>query len=379
MRNQDKLFDLWVQQDLPTCGVHLGQIGDFAEGEKGNLRSKKGTISLSGLNYAVLKFILEYCYPLNWPPGLWEDFEKATHPKKGNYSVWRKHPHLSVDIVGKCPSGLHEVHTPCRFTTEGDNAEFSISLFLSNEGVSNFIDSIIARVNEERISGRRGWLEHLAAYEWRQGRPSLREGIEIRRHFNHLVNGALPSQGRGSHLFKWGIANAIAGWGGLPEVSKEDAQRVFGTIAFLKGAINQDSIDCARIFARRIALASKVYYFSDPLNWTIYDSRLAFALSQFSYLFSKDAPIAFHGTKEIISFPIPPSQSSQREHPFGVKWDNSHASLWFLRASVLLRAIATQLNKRGFTSPPETLSPMHSWELYHVEMVFFTLGKQSWQ
>ena len=125
-------------------------------------------------------------------------------------------------------------------------------------------------------------------------------------------------------------------------------------------------------------MVSKLYCFSDPLNWTIYDSRVALTFSQLVYLFEKEERGIFNRLKNEISFPIPPNQSKIRKHPLCIKWDQTEASLWFVRASILLKAIAECLNREGFLPLPEVISPSYSWESYHVEMVFFRLGERNW-
>ena len=101
MANQDILYELWLDNNLSKKEVALNEIEKFANRKKDDLKSKRVPITPSGLNYAVLKFILEYCSPFNWAEGLWEKFEKAKNPAKGNYAIWRNYLSLSVDISNK--------------------------------------------------------------------------------------------------------------------------------------------------------------------------------------------------------------------------------------------------------------------------------------
>ncbi len=71
MANQDVLYELWLENNMPKKGVTLRAIGEFTDRKKDLLKSKSGQITTSGLNYAVLKFILEYCSPSDWDEVLW--------------------------------------------------------------------------------------------------------------------------------------------------------------------------------------------------------------------------------------------------------------------------------------------------------------------
>jgi hypothetical protein len=64
MSNQEILYCLYIEKGLPTKVVSLKDIERFVINEKSNLKSKGNNISTSALiNYAMLKFILEYCVP----------------------------------------------------------------------------------------------------------------------------------------------------------------------------------------------------------------------------------------------------------------------------------------------------------------------------
>lgn len=263
MANQDILHNLWIQGSKPQKGIAVEEIGEFAKNKRNSLGSRSGQITPSGLNYAVLKFILEYCSPLNWPEHLWDDFERAKNPVRGKYGIWKEYPDLEVDLADR---------------------------------------------NMPQIS-------------------------YIRR------DASLPSV---------------------------DSIRD-----------TEETIDCHRIFNRRIATTSKLYYFSDPWSWTVYDSRVASTLHQFAYLFGQRQGRTFDKLKDEISFPIPPSRV-EREHLLGINYNKALSSSWFVRASILLKAIAERLKGESLPRPPEVLRPSDSWELYHVEMVFFRLGRQQW-
>jgi hypothetical protein len=99
MANQDILYQMWIRAGYPTTSVKIGTISSFARSNQKilNSRTNRG-ISSSGLDYAVLKFILDYTLPVNWSQGLWEQFIFAKDPRDGNYGIWRRYTNLLVDI-----------------------------------------------------------------------------------------------------------------------------------------------------------------------------------------------------------------------------------------------------------------------------------------
>ena len=378
MANQDILHELWLENNMPKKGVPLREIGEFANRKIGHLKSKRGQITTSGLNYAVLQFILEYCSLSDWHEGLWEEFKKAKNPTKGNYAIWRKHLNISVDIVDK--SSVKNFNVPRADTSSTVIQKMVSKKEFLNEDMYEFIEFIKEKIERETILGKKGWLYQLKSYKWPPKKGDYKEGINLRKHFSYIANCAENSTGLGAETFRYGVCNAVAGWAGIPQpVSKEDCSKIFESINYLKGTINNDLIDCNKIFGRRIATSSKLYYFSDPLNWTIYDSRVALTLSQLAYYFKKEKDDIFDRLKDNIIFPMPPTQSTMRKHPFNVNWNEAEASLWFVRASILLKAIAEFLNKECFPSPQDVISSSDSWRLYHVEMVFFRIGERNWE
>lgn len=390
MSNQEILYKIWFQKNMPIKEVSLKEIGEFAANNKGSLKSsltsKGAQITTSGFNYAVLKFILEYCSPSNWPKDLWEEFEKAKNPMKGNYAIWKKYPHLKVNINRKTfndgvTTCLKKEFTPKMQSCSHDTVVVK-SEFL-NEEMKWFIEFIIEKIEKENILGKKGWIEQLRAYEWPEGKKNLKEDLTLRKYLNYLVNYAVGYNGPGADVFRFGVCNAVAGWGGLKKVEEDDCDKIFDSIKYLKRVIeeNHDQIDCTKIFTKRIALSTKLYYFSDLSNWTIYDSRVAFTLCQLAYLFKKEKKEIFNRIKNKISFPIPPSKVKERRCLHNIKWnewDDKEAAIWFVRASILLKAIANRLNDENGLTPSKVMRSLDKWELYLVEMVFFRLGKENW-
>jgi hypothetical protein len=102
--NQDILHALWIQAKRPSNSVKIGDIRTFAleNKEAFNSRSKTG-ITPSGIDYAILKFILEYTTPVNWSDGLWIQFNEAKDPYSGNYRISQDYPTHLVNILSSKP------------------------------------------------------------------------------------------------------------------------------------------------------------------------------------------------------------------------------------------------------------------------------------
>lgn len=242
-----------------------------------------------------------------------------------------------------------------------------------------FVQYIVRTIEHERIRGRRGWQEHFESYEWPRGRAGCREGIAARTRFHDAVTRARESNDQDAARLKSEVCNAIAGWGGInAPVSESDVGRIFSTIEILSSCRDADSIDCQNIFGRRIATASKVYYLSNPWAWTIYDSRVAYALNQFAFAFRNETATDFDRIRDHISFAVPVSKAIDRKSLFGNMWNDRYAPQWFVRASLLLREVASALNAQSFPAPQYAIDDVEGWALYHVEMALFMLGECRW-
>lgn len=380
MANQDILYELWKTSNMPRDKVTIEEIGEFAENKKNSFRSKRGRITYSGFDYAVLKFILQYCSPLDWPESYESDFEKAKNPYGGNYGIWRQYPELRVKVKEETSSRIYRFRGRS-ISSSVSPVEPSVQHMVSTDSLVDgdmcvFVDFVVRKIDEQLFLGEKGWLDQLTSYQWPPEKGIFTSGISIRKNFHDIVNCAAQCSSPGSEYIKQGVCNAVARWSGISkEVSLQDSIEIFESIQYLKRATGQDRISCERIFNRRIATVSKMYYFSDPWNWTIYDSRVAYALSQFAYLLSQEEREVFDTLRDRISFPIPLGRKA-RPNPFCAKYYEADSALWFVRASTFLKAITTRLNRKGIEFPPDHIRPSDRWELYHVEMVFFRLGKE---
>lgn len=91
---------------MPLTDVNLKDIEDFAKKHKHQFNTCKrktsqitnsdSIITPSGFDYAVLKFILNYCISLGWDK---YEFKSATNPYKGKYNIWKKYRGKKVNII----------------------------------------------------------------------------------------------------------------------------------------------------------------------------------------------------------------------------------------------------------------------------------------
>jgi len=125
------------------------------------------------------------------------------------------------------------------------------------------------------------------------------------------------------------------------------------------------------VYSGRIASMSKIYEMWHPANWVIYDSYCARGLQ---WLVSQwwNLPGNYNTYEDILRLPSPPGRAIRPVDGFP-RLNTQHslqATLGFIYASWLCRAIATQLNIGGNHAQDIT------WQAYHIEMVAFQLGHE---
>lgn len=393
LANQDILHDLWVRLGCECKGVSLSTIGTFALKNKNAFRSKTGlVVTTSGLNYAVLKFILEYTLPVSWPPNLWDEFHHAKDNKTGNYGRWKSYPNLLVSVQSykenkKYPSSQlpqrsstvnQELNTNRSSTApiRANRVPKPDSQFVHPESpeMDHYLNWIVNIIDELQTPDGKGWLGLLHSYKWPAGKGSFEEGIANRIAFHYLVNRTAEASGMGAKEYRQGLYTAIAGWGGIDKIVGEVlAEKIFSSILYLKSIGESDHIDPNRICGERIATSSKVYYFSSPQLWTIYDSRIAFALHTLAEKYAVLFPETATRLSEIIRFSIPGNRKG-RSNPT-LPWNNDNAAPSFVRASLLLRSITSKLNTQKIPPPDRGVISSGAWELCHVEMALFMQGQ----
>ena len=99
MSNQDKLHTWWwsdgpsISDPLTIGEIEMGLQPAKAERVASGRQGK--TISNSGWNYAVLKFLIEKC---TLSEGINSDLVANADPQKGNYASWRKYRNVQATV-----------------------------------------------------------------------------------------------------------------------------------------------------------------------------------------------------------------------------------------------------------------------------------------
>jgi hypothetical protein len=311
-------------------------------------------------------FILKYTSPIDWPQNLWNEFHRAKDNYTGNYGIWRKYPNLLVNVKSS-------EENP---TSQSSQLPVRSSEYIptTSPDLDHYINWIVSAVDEIQTFNGKGWQGLIQSYKWPSAKCGFEEGIAYRRAFHFLVNQASETSGIGAKEYWQGLCTAIAGWGGIDAIVDERlAADIFSTVQYLQSIGESDHIDLNKIHGERIATSSKVYYFSNPLLWTIYDSRIAYALNMLAKKYAKVFPNAATKLSESIHFSIPPNRKS-RKNP-ELPWSDNNAASFFVRASILLRSIASKLNSNKIPPPSQGIIASGTWDLYHVEMALFMFGQ----
>jgi hypothetical protein len=246
-----------------------------------------------------------------------------------------------------------------------------------------FAKFIVDYIEKNEIHGKRGWINQLSGYYWRvkKGIDRFPEGIRRSKDLWIKTQQVLQSS---SDEEKWqSHCEEIRTWGHMKMISPDLAKSYKNGVSFLQN--NNPGIDCdfttLPVESYRIAMASKIYYFSDPLRWTIYDSRVGYATHQLIFEYSKEKRVEPTSLFQEISFCLPESHTSRRKplYPISRCYGNeTKAKASFIWVSHLHRLIADELNRRSIQKPSLRLSALPQWELPHIEMVFFMIGDKRW-
>lgn len=102
MANQDILYRWWRTHKYPTnTDITVLEISEKLLGARGqlNYRAEHATeISDPGWNYAVLKFLIEYCEITD---GELSVLKEKANSKSGNYGYWNTRQTLIVQVKDK--------------------------------------------------------------------------------------------------------------------------------------------------------------------------------------------------------------------------------------------------------------------------------------
>jgi len=255
--------------------------------------------------------------------------------------------------------------------------------------MENFANFIVNYIETKKIHGIKGWYNQLLAYQWDTGNgiEHYPDGISTSKKFFNESNRVLncPSNDKMWCL----LCDDIRNWGGMNAVPSDFACSLKKSVNFLLK--NNPGIDSdftkLPINGERIATASKIYYYSDPLRWTIYDSRVGFALHQLIFEYATEKGVTPSSLFQEIPLCLPDSPTQlpnskikKRKPIFSMQLCGSEtrSKASFIWTSYLHRLLAIKLNEMPIQKPTQCLSKIPQWELPHVEMIFFVIGDHQW-
>ncbi len=222
------------------------------------------------------------------------------------------------------------------------------------------------------------WLRLLRAYRWRGTdwtcgvltRQRFRdEWLNIQRTCGN--NHAMPK------LFRRWADEITFDWGGIHKrIEDVDLQRVW---LDMRGA----SFDKPEFFGEAHVSIARLYAMSDPKEWANYDGRVARALQELTrqrFLRDAEIPVSF-----LFCAPLPdvvddaPPEFVDPRFPRIASGQEFRAS--FVKASALICTVAAILRHEGGQQPGAVLAPGEKrgddrWQLWHIEMALFMLGKR---
>ena len=250
--------------------------------------------------------------------------------------------------------------------------------------MEDFAEFIIKYIEGVEIHGIKGWINQLNGYRWETESKieKFPDAVLTTKKFMKVSRDILSHSNNDD---EWNyFCNDVRSWGGIrTEVNIDMSSSLRESTLFLLS--NDPGIDSdlssLPVFAERIATSSKIYYFSDPLKWTIYDSRVGYAIHQLICEYAKDRDVQPESLFQEISLCLPIDRGYKRSSVFKVSLCNNsekRARMSFIWASHLHRLIANKLNEKNIQRPSLHISEVPKWELPHVQMVFFVIGNRIW-
>jgi len=231
-------------------------------------------------------------------------------------------------------------------------------------------------------SDGRGWRVHFEKYEFKGS--DWQQGTQKRCELHTNLKNARPDD----ELLK--AVNEIMCWGFPNDKQKQYIEKdligIRNAVEVLGAESRGDSLTELQgnrliNYTNSVARNSKIYEMYDPARWTIYDSRVSKGLAILVGKYWEEK-----GQKPIdglLRFPLARGRGGECIQGFH-QISNSQAPLAFIYASWLLRKVAEILrsNPQKYGVPPtkedaERFHPLPpDWQVYHVEMVLFMLGKE---
>lgn len=244
--------------------------------------------------------------------------------------------------------------------------------------MEDFTCFIIDYIEKTEIHGIKGWIGQLSEYTWD---PDYSQMLQTSKTFRDKTHAVLNTP---NNPEPWRLhCNEIAKWGKMHEVSPKLAAKFQESVKYLLSRNPNVSreIKALPVCGKRIATASKIYYFADPLQWTIYDSRVGYAVHQLIFEYAKKQNVSPSLLFSEIPLCLPESQTQRRNPVYPIprcQYSERKSKASFIWASHLHRSIACKLNESEIERPTSSISQDRKWELPHVEMVFFVIGDRKW-
>ena len=255
--------------------------------------------------------------------------------------------------------------------------------------IDDFPRWVVDYVVKTPINGRTGWNEHFKSYTYSSG--GWEQGVIARRDFYKTL---VTPPSDDSTLAD--VANKVVRvWGHIKKVTFSPAhmkplREAFSLLDNEASWLGVGSTQLGRLFgiatqSPSLPSHTKLYEMHDPHKWTIYDSRVSFALTDLVLLYwtSKGNAIG----SQLLSFPESVGRpkgdlkgSQLRDTACAPVGTRSEAALAFIYASWLMREIARLLRQNSRVSPPPTddtppqYVPLQTdWQVYHVEMALWMM------
>ena len=232
--------------------------------------------------------------------------------------------------------------------------------------VQDFVAFVTQYIQEYEINHCRGWAENLKSYRYKYsgGIANFQKGISTRLSFHAEIRSALNQ--RDTEALRSTI-DKIMRWGGMKAYRKE-GNDIINSFRILDSLENGYE-DWENLIGSRIASTSKIYAMYAPQIWSIYDSRVGRGIQILISLQQRNQ----NTTSEYLKFQSPPGRNREPVAGFKVITSQTQATLAFLYTSWLFRAIASRLNDREILLPEPLQN--ETWSVYHIEMVFFMIGR----
>ena len=241
---------------------------------------------------------------------------------------------------------------------------------LKREQYQSLVGDVIAFA-VKYVDDHGGWLKLLSKYNY--GGDDWKSGVRQRFRFNEELMTSIP---REDCLFVASV-NRIMAWGGMKPFAPADAGAIRLSLKTL------DQITAGRserwktgLFPRRVAAITKVYEMYNPLQWTIYDSRVSFNLERIVNAYTKARPEV--DVAPYIRFPWAPGRGEHQAPVDGFPQISAglQTQLATIYGSWFLSGLANRLADLDFGQPTRVLLDdgtysEETWGLYHVEMALF--------